>query len=719
MADHDHFTGKFLGPACNQCNLLRSLRRSSFPIIFHNLRGYDAHHIIKEGVGHFPKWHLSLVPTTKEGYLSVRCSFGEKKRQTHIQFIDSLQFLSAPLATLVSNCPQLPLTFTLPGSIEIKTAKGIFPYSYLNHESKLADIQLPPQSDFFDNLTQLPLRDSDYAIAQRAWTEFQCQTFKDYTSAYLRLDIYQLADVFETFRTMALSQDGLDPVNYVSLPDLSWDSAFKMTMTRVDLLTDSVMYEMFESGIRGGMTFVNKHRVQRKEGTEILYVDENNLYGNALSMKLPQKDFKWVEDSDKQQKIIELLPHMNTLESDIGYLFEVDMDIPSELHDKLDDLPLAPENRTVQQPTAYMMELWSLAEGKRGYKAGQKLILSHLPKLNYVVHFTLLQLYLKMGAKITRVHRIVSFQQSKLFEPYIRFNSSMRQQASNEFEKDFYKLKNNSLFGKTMENVRKRIDYRICNSPEKFIAYTSRPLFLSATRFAEDVVGVELLKGTIELNKPVYIGQAVLDLSKFIMYKLRYENIAAYEERFHGSIRVIAGDTDSFFLEVRGISLANQLLPAMLEDGIFDSSNYPRNNPLYTSQFKAHLGCIKDECGSVPILDAIFLRPKCYSLLMADGKQHKRAKGVQRSVITNKISHSDYVDVVVSALPLEATVRGFQSSNHSISTITSRKRALSLFEDKRAWLTADISFAYGHCEISAFELPTKKLKFTIDSLLGL
>ena len=718
VTDHDHFTGQYLGAACNQCNLLRSLRRGTFPIVFHNLRGYDAHHIIKEGVGYFPEWRLSVIPTTKEGYLSIKCSFGNKQAQTHLQFIDSLQFLSASLASLVKNCPHLPLTSMLLGSMDIKKGKGVFPYNFLDSEEKLLVTELPPQTAFFDNLTQTHLSDDDYCLAQRAWLEFNCVTFGDYTKAYLRLDIHQLADVFEAFRTLALTQDKLDPVNYVSLPGLSWDSAFRMTGTRVELLTDTRMYEFFESGIRGGMTFVNSHRVRRSEDTELLYVDANNLYGQPLSMKLPQSHFKWIEREEVQRQLLEDLPTIDTLECDIGYVFEVDLSIPPELHNLLDDLPLAPETTTVQAPTPYMLELWSLAEGRRSYKAGRKLILSHLEKLNYVVHFAALQFYLRMGAQVMKIHRIVSFRQARFFNPYIAFNSQQRQQANNEFEKDFFKLKNNSMFGKTMENVRNHIDYRLCNTVEKFMAYTSKPLFLSATRFAEDLVGVELLKGTVNLDKPIFIGQAVLDLSKLVMYQLRYEKLPQYEKMFGGSIRVVAGDTDSFFLKVTGMSVTNQLLPAMLDDNLLDSSNYPSDHPLYSVANKAKLGCIKDECAGIPINDAIFLRPKCYSLFLEGGKEHKRAIGVQRFVLWKEITHSDYLDVVESAVPLHATVRGFRSAGHTISTVSSYKRSLSLFEDKRSWVSGDLSYAYGHKDIPTYEPSTKRLRFSIEYLIG-
>ena len=131
------------------------------------------------------------------------------------------------------------------------------------------------------------------------------------------------------------------------------------------------------------------------------------------------------------------------------------------------------------------------------------------------------------------------------------------------------------------------------------------------------------------------------------MYRLRYEGLPVYEKQFGGKISVVEGDTDSFFLTVRGISISQQLLPAMAKDGLLDSSNYPHDHSLYSSVAKVELGRIKDECAGVAIQEAVFLRPKCYSLLLSSQKSHKRAKGIQRCVLQNHISHSDYVNVCV------------------------------------------------------------------------
>ena len=243
------------------------------------------------------------------------------------------------------------------------------------------------------------------------------------------MDVHQLADVFEAFREMALVQDGLDPVNFVSIPGLSWESAFKMTGATVDLLQDSSMYEFFEAGIRGGMTFVNRHHLKRnspddneeydasKAWVELLYIDANNLYGHALSMHLPQRDFLWVEDEVECQRLIDNLPQM-AIDGPTGFVAEVDIIIPDHIHDLCDDLPLAPEKAKVSLDmlTPHMVDLL----GDKRFVSSEKLLLTHLPKRHYVIHFALLQFYLEMGATISKIHRVVTFSQAPFFEPYIR-----------------------------------------------------------------------------------------------------------------------------------------------------------------------------------------------------------------------------------------------------------------------------------------------------------
>jgi hypothetical protein len=224
----------------------------------------------------------------------------------------------------------------------------------------------------------------------------------------------------------------------------------------------------------------------------------------------------------------------------------VDLVIPSNKHDELDDLPLAPEKARPRREefTPFMLQ------GATSAALTEKLLLTHHTKQGYVVHFALLLYYVKLGAVVSKVHRCMSFEQEAFFSPYIAFNSQQRALSSNEFERDYYKLKNNALYGKTVEDVRKRRDIRLCNNEEKLLRYTSKATFYGARRFTTNVVGVHMLRQSILLNKPVSIGQAVLDISKLEMYELRYNHIAHYAAKFNGTISVVGGDTDSLFLEV-------------------------------------------------------------------------------------------------------------------------------------------------------------------------
>lgn len=704
VREHCHLTGDYRGASCVSCNAYARLRRNKIPIIFHNFRGYDAHFVV-QALPSRPEWTPGVIATSSESYLSLSASWTKLKRTYHVQFIDSMRFLTSSLAKLAKNCPCLPLTDTLPFPPSITRSKGVFPYSFFDGKEKLDITALPSREDFYDTLNRCHVSEQDYQHALNSWSLMGSKNFGDYMLNYLQLDVYLLADVFEEFRRMSLEQDGLDPVNYVSLPGLSWDSAFKMTETEVHLLTEEDQYEFFERGIRGGCTFVNKHHLQRNSPddedydpnqphNELLYIDANNLYGNALSKQLPQSDFEWVKDPVEMERLIQELPEMN-INGTFGFTAEVDLEIPKELHDLTDDFPLAPEKGKAKCEwlTEYME---GMLDGHR-FAATKKLLLTHLPKERYVVHFALLQFYMKMGVVVTMVHRIIKYRQASFFEPYISFNSNKRQQASTDFVKDFYKLKNNALFGKTMENVRERMDMRLCNTKKRLITYTSKPLYQRSLYFSESLVGVQLLKDHVKLDKPIYIGQAVLDLSKLEMYQLRYEKLVQYETEFGGRIRTAGGDTDSFFLEVSGISLTKQLLPAMARDELLDTSNYPKDHPLFSNKRKARLGCVKDEGEGEVFKEWVLLRPKCYSMLTVDQHEKmKKAKGVQQSVVANSIHHEDYVKVYDECKIDIREVRRIASKKHKVRTVAQHKKALGLWEDKRAWTAKNDSVAYGH-----------------------
>ena len=491
MKDHCHFTGKYRGAAHNQCNL--SCRKPLIlPVVFHNLQGYDAHLFIKQlakVVG-----DLTSIPTTEEKYITFSKfiavdQYYSKKREKilfkkfEIRFIDSFKFLQTSLANLVSNLQ--PSDFTnlqknIKTNSSLLTRKGVYPYDYVTSIEKLQETKLPPKEAFYSIPYNEEISDEDYQHAHNVWNTFNCQILQDYHDLYLKSDVLLLADVFENFRKTCLKYYKLDPCHYYTAPGLAWDACLKLTKQELQLLTDYDMLMMFEKGIRGGISHISKRYAEannkymenynkEKPSTYIQYLDANNLYGWAMSQKLPTHGFKWM-DIDIPS-VIKLLEKKDTNQD---YIFEVDLEYPQSLWEEHNDYPLAPERIKINKV--------------------DKLVSTFLPKTHYVLHYKNLKQYLEEGMILKKVNRGIKFYQSPWMEPYIRKNTELRKEAKNAFEKDFFKLMNNSVFGKTIENIRKRQNVKLLHNRKKALKLSSKPNFDRATIFDEHLVAIHMKK---------------------------------------------------------------------------------------------------------------------------------------------------------------------------------------------------------------------------------
>jgi hypothetical protein len=257
VRDHDHITGEYRGAAHSRCNLqLRSTYQ--IPLFIHNFRGYDQHLIIR-ALGDFDDVKIGVIGQTLEKYIMVKWS-------KHIQMKDSLMFLQASLDSLVActkksgvqNFVHLAKE-THADLIPLLLRKGVSPYDYMNSLERMKETQLPAREHFRSTLTDSEISEEDYAHAQRVWREFGCKTMKDYHDVYLKADVLQLADVFETYRSKTLANFELDPAYYVSAPHLSWDCMLKMTQSRLELLSDPAMFRVSVMccGVMATMNFIN------------------------------------------------------------------------------------------------------------------------------------------------------------------------------------------------------------------------------------------------------------------------------------------------------------------------------------------------------------------------------------------------------------------------------------------------------------------------------
>ncbi|KAE9522948.1 hypothetical protein AGLY_016579 [Aphis glycines] len=463
VCDHDHLTGEYRGAAHSICNL--TYKNPTFiPIVCHNLSGYDAHLFIKQ-FGNDNN-DIKLIPNNEEKYISFskiieRTKYikGEEiKLKTELRFIDSFKFLSSSLDKLTNNLEKhqfKDLSKYFPEEhLNLVTRKLAYPYEYMDCEEKFNETCLPPREKFYSSLTGKNITIEEYENSQKIWEVFKIQNLREFTSLYNKIDVLLLTDIMENFRDISLKKYKLDPLWYYTTPGFAWDSMLRMTKVKLDLLTDIDQILMFESGIRGCLSQCsqryskanNKYmgdKLKKKEESIFLqYLDANNLYGWAMSKYLPTGDFKWVNNLNN----FDVMGISD--ESPKGYILEVDLSYSKELHDLHSDFPLAPEKHFDDEQLP-------------------KLLTSLYDKKKYIIHYETLKLYIKLGLKITKIHRVLEFSQSPWLKLYIDFNTDLRSKAKNEFEKEYFKLMNNSVYGRTMMNVRNHVDIRLCSNEAK------------------------------------------------------------------------------------------------------------------------------------------------------------------------------------------------------------------------------------------------------------
>ena len=497
---------------------------------------------------------------------------------------------------------------------------------------------------------------------------------KDYHDLYLKTDVLLLADVMTEFRRTCKKAYGLEAFHYYTSPGLALDAMLKYTEAKLDLISDPDMYLMIEKGIRGGVSSCMKRYSEanhkyldnydpKKPNKHILYLDANNLYGWAMSKPLPHKNFRWMKNDELKDW------------RSMPCFLEVDLEYPKELHDLHNEYPLAPEKLLV---------------GKV-----EKLVPNLNDKTKYVLHYeNLIKLYLRQGLKLTKIHCGITFEEKDFMKKYIDLNTNMRTKGTTDFEKDFYKLMNNSVFGKTMENVRNRVNVKLVTDKKSLNKLVKKSNYKRISEFNENLVAVHMEKTTVKLNKPIYLGMSILDISKTLMYEFHYDYV---KPKWGDKARLLFTDTDSLCYEIETDDVYKDIKNDV--DKWYDTSNYDKNHPsgLYSGKNKKIIGYMKDECGGKFITEFVGLRAKSYSFKTMNGEVEKKCKGVKKYVIKKYITHEDYKKCLFSKISQLREMNTIRSRKHEIGSERINKTALSANDDKRIILKDGVhTLAYGY-----------------------
>ena len=253
---------------------------------------------------------------------------------------------------------------------------------------------------------------------------------------------------------------------------------------------------------------------------------------------------------------------------------------------------------------------------------------------------------------------------------------------------------NNSVFGKTMENIRKRVDVRLVTDEKKLLKMTSKPTYVSSKIFNENLVAVHKIKETLTLNRPAYVGMCILDLSKTLMYDFHYNYI---KEKYANKAKLLFTDTDSLTYEMEAEDVYKDFWN---NKDRFDKSDYPQISPYFDKTNKKVISKFKDEASRMPITEFVGLRSKMYRYIKDNLKVGKTAKGIKKNIIKNNIKHEDYKNVLINNKQIHHTVKTIRSINHQLGSYELNKVSLSCFDDKRYISNDGIqSYAYGHHEI--------------------
>jgi hypothetical protein len=408
---------------------------------------------------------------------------------------------------------------------------------------------------------------------------------------------------------------------------------------------------------------------------------------------LPYRNLHWI--SPDEYNYIDWI-NIDTEENE-GYILEVDLNYPDHLHKHHSNFPLAPETLEIEynDMSTFSKKTYLDLNGHTRYR-DVKLISTLYPRSKYITHFKNLKLYLRLGMTLEKVHRVLCFEQKRIIAPFIEKCTEARKQSTSKFEQDQFKKLANCVYGKTIQNVRNYSNTFLVTNKEKFLKYSSDPLYKRSIILGENLVQVNTTPSRIQYDRPTYMGFTILELSKHFMFDFYYNTMT---KNCPSKIELGMSDTDSFLFKVSNPrAFWNHMKPHM------DFSNYPPDHIAFSTGNKAKLGKFKDELsGRYHCKEFVGLKSKCYAMKLLNktskqSEEKKVCKGLGRVAIRNRLRFNHYKTCLLKGLSRRFNFHTIRSKYQRISTVRIQKNVLTHFDSKRWIYECGIhSEPYGSC----------------------
>ena len=617
-------TARYLGAAHQSCvGYVNKVNSHKFiPVLYHNFSKYDCHMFFNELINsNVDTNNISVIAKNSEEYMSVNYGC--------IKFLDSMRFQQASLEKLTESLKvedYIHLKRNFPNHWMLLKNKLAYPYEFYktleDYEKPIDELSKSGREAYFCKTKNKIPDQEELDRTNEIRKIFNIRNGRELTELYNKADVILLTDIFEKFIKVSISEFGINPLYHTSLPGTTWSNGLKYTKIELELIENVDLFQMFEKGIRGGLSGIFGDRyIESDDNTVIEHVDMNNLYGFSMLQHLPTGNFQIYENNSITESFINKV--LNTHDcSNIGYVLIVDLIYPDNIKNKSKNFPYCPENTTInpENCTEYMREY-----APKPNRPTSKLICDQTNKEYYIVHYRNLKFYIRMGMIISKVHRIVSFDQSPWLAKYIDYNTKKRAEADSDFMKDYHKNLICSFSGKTMEDVRNRIKVEFAESTDerKILRYQSRLDFNSIHKSYQDYDSYTFKSKIVKMEKPIYKGFTILELSKLLMYETYYDKL----QKYFGidGIQIHYQDTDAFIMSLKTKDIVNDLSKLQDQYKMFDFSNLNKEHKLFSNDFKKIPGYLKIETPKSLYIDKfVCLRSKCYAYTtQSDGYQNK------------------------------------------------------------------------------------------------